>query len=82
MENPKIPEVYPIREGAFVTIPYESWNSLCETINSIAEAVNAQTAVINEQSNTVEALSKRVSTCDDNVTKIAQILEEVYETLE
>ena len=82
MEKPNIPTVYPIHEGAFVTIPYESWNALCSTINSIAEAVNAQTDAINGHAATVEALSKRVSTCDDNVTKIAQILEEVYEMLE
>lgn len=82
MEKPIIPEVHPIREGQFVTIPYDSWNALCDTVNKIAESVNAQTDAINAQNENLAVFDKRVTDCETNVTKIAQILEEIYETLE
>lgn len=74
MSKFKIPVVHPIREGEFVTIPTSSWNTLCETINSIIEAVNTTTAA-------VDTLSSDLDTCKSNVSKIAEITEEIYETL-
>ena len=75
MEDLKIPEAFPIREGEFVTIPSKSWNSLCKTINDIITAVNA----IKDE---VGGVSKEVETCKFNISKLAEITEEIYETLE
>jgi hypothetical protein len=74
MSKYKIPVVYPIQEGEFVTIPTSSWNTLCETVNSIIEAVNATT-------NAVDSMSSDLDACKLNVAKIAEITEEIYETL-
>ena len=75
MENFNIPVVYPIQEGNYVTVPSESWNSLCETVNKIIEAVNLQ-------SSKLETTNDVVHQTVEDISKIGKILEEFYATLE
>lgn len=75
MEKFTIPEVHPIHDGAFVTIPTKSWNALCETVNAIVEAVNAQTVAIN-------GIQTGLTDCVSDIAKLAEVTEEIYETLE
>ena len=75
MEYPKIPSVMPIADGKFVTVPSASWNEMCNTVNNIITTLN----------NVIEHLdnvSKQVDTCDGNISKIATILEDIYEKTE
>ena len=75
METFKIPTVQPLAKGTVVKIPTESWNELCTVINSIVEVLNAQTKA-------VQALELKVSSNELNLSKLAKIVEGIYETLE
>lgn len=70
-----IPEVIPIHDGSFVTIPSEAWKDLCKTINNIAEAVNTlRSEVLTDKEN--------IKICSENISKIAGIVEGIYEIVE
>lgn len=68
----EIPEVHPMADGKFVTVPDESWNALCNTVNEMIKTINAQSAALSK-------LGIEVNNCDEAIAKIAEILEEVYE---
>jgi hypothetical protein len=72
METFKAPKAHPVGDGHFVTIPNESFKALCETINTLVEVVNAH-------SSHIESLDKLVKETDEDITKIAKILEDIYE---
>lgn len=74
MEVFKIPEVYPLHDGKFVTVPSESWNALCTTISKIIEVVNLHSEKLPE-------MQSELIKCSDDVSKIATILEEIYEEI-
>lgn len=74
MENFSIPVVHPIQEGNYVTVPSESWNSLCETVNKIIEIVNLH-------SSKLESTNETVHQTVEDISKIGKILEGIYETL-
>lgn len=75
MEYPKIPSVMPIADGKFVTVPSASWNEMCNTVNNVITTLNDVIEYVNK-------VSKQVGACDDNISKIAQILEDIYEKTE
>jgi hypothetical protein len=68
----EIPEVHPMADGKFVTVPDKSWNALCDTVNKMIKTINAQSAALSK-------LGIEVRNCDDAISKIAEILEEIYE---
>ena len=74
MEKFNIPVVHPIQEGNYVTVPSESWNSLCETVNKIIEVVNLQ-------SSKLETTNEVVHQTVEDISKIGKILEGIYEAL-
>lgn len=74
MEDFKIPEVCPLHDGKFVTVPSESWNALCDTISKIIEVVNLHSEKLPE-------MQSELIKCSDSVSKIATILEEIYEEI-
>ena len=86
MEKPVIPTVYPVQNGMYVTVPSESWNSLVTVINDIVNTVNAQSEAISKlidsTSSDIDDIRNTLKTHDINMAKIAEILEELYETLE
>lgn len=75
MEKPNLPKPIPILEGKFITVPSKTWNAMCETVNRIIDTLNAQTDVITTLYQDVESVNL-------NVSKLAKITEEIYETLE
>lgn len=86
MEKPVIPTVYPVQNGKYVTVPSESWNSLVTVINDIVNNVNAQSEAIakltDATASDIDGIRDTLKTHDKNMAKIAEILEELYETLE
>ena len=68
----EIPEVHPMANGKFVTVPDEAWNALCSTVNEMIKTINTQSA-------TLSKLGIEVGNCDNAIAKIAEILEEIYE---
>lgn len=72
MDDIKIPAVFPIASGEFVNVPSESWNTLCTTLNSMARVINLQTVKI-------RSLETEIKNCDKAISKVAEIVEEIYE---
>lgn len=75
MSNLQLPKVYPIGRDSFVTVPYDAWKQLCETVNTMSEVINTQSEKIIE-------LENALNNTNNDVSKIAQILEEIYETMD
>lgn len=72
MENFKIEPVYPLFNGKAIQLPAEQFGELVEQINKVIDAVNTLNKFVVE-------LSERVYDCETNISKIAQILEEMYD---
>lgn len=74
METPIIPTVFPIQDSSFVTVPSQAWKELCGIINNLVNVVNAQTVALGEQ-------STKLKECEEDISKLAKITEEIYENL-
>jgi hypothetical protein len=74
MAKLNIPKVRSIREGEFVTVPSEAWKSLKEAINYITETIEHQQA-------TIDKLVGESNTAREDITKIAEILKEIYDNV-
>ena len=81
MQHIQIPEVLPIADGNYVTVPSKAWNAMCTAVNSIVETVNAQSDAISRLFEADTELNTGLKNTDTNLSKIAKILEDVYETL-
>jgi hypothetical protein len=68
----KLPELQPMLRDDTVVVPTDEFKKLIEYVNKIAEATNAHSTVIAQTS---EALT----TCKQDISNIARILEEVYD---
>ena len=75
MSSAKLPNVRPIHDGSFVTVPSESWKELCSTINTIVDVLNTHSEKLSNQ-------DIQIKDCTDNISKIATIMEDIYENLE
>ena len=49
-------------------------------LNRIVDAYNTLASTVVSQQNIIQTLAKEVSSCRDDIYKIAKILEELYET--
>lgn len=68
----KIPELAPIGAGNVLAVPKDEFNTLVDGVNKVIEVVNAQTVQI-------EQITSELTTCKQNISNLAKILEEVYD---
>ena len=81
-KNTKIPEVMPLDDGHFVTVPSAAWNALCSTINNLTEAVNIQSKLLESAFANIDELKNTDKVTNEYLAKLAGIVEEIYETLD
>lgn len=72
MDPIKIPELQPMVTDDIVAVPKGVFNSLIDYVNQLNEVVVLQTEII-------KAHSEELTTCKQNISNIAKILEEVYD---
>ena len=70
MENSKT-SVQPIGDKSFLTVPAKAWNELCDTLNKTIEMLDTANKKITD-------LESRIVSCDNDISEIAKILEELY----
>ncbi len=78
----EVPVVHPIEEGHYVTVPSASWNELCKMVNSMAQVINAQTDALQTLTSALAEVNAKTSSNTENITKLATIIGDIYETLE
>jgi hypothetical protein len=79
MDNFSPPVVYPIHEGSFVTVPSESWKELCKVLNDVVETLNSLSENLISYKQVTDA---ELSKFNSDISKIAKILEDVYEKID
>lgn len=78
----KIPDVLPIADNQFVTVPSESWNALCSTLNNAVDVINLQSEAIRELQEAYIHQASKLERNSTDINKLAMIVEGIYETLE
>lgn len=86
MSKDTTPVAYKIHDGTFVTVPSESWNLLCEklttvegTVCKLSEDLEYLTKSVDER---FEKTANAIKICESDISKLATIVEGIYETLE
>lgn len=74
LERLNLPELPHIVTEGIVNIPSKQFKEIVNYINTLTKCVNAQSQII-------KSLSERMDVCEENTAKIAEIVEELYETL-
>lgn len=86
MKDLKITKVYPIQDGKIISIPSEAWEELCSVINNIVNVVNNHSECIEEITQEFEkhenSSGVEIQNCKTDISKIAKILEDVYEKIQ
>lgn len=72
MSHVNIPELAPIGGGNALIVPKDEFNNLIARVNEIIDVVNTQTAQIGQG-------MAELTTCKQNISNLAKILEEVYD---
>lgn len=82
MEKFTVPAVQPLAKETLVTVPVEAWKDLCTTINNIVNAVNTQAEAISSIETKHSKLKEVTEQNQLNLSKLAKIMEDIYEMLE
>ena len=68
----KIPTLPTLVSDDVVAVPKSEFNKLVACLNSVIEVVNSQTSAI-------QVHSEAISTCKQNISNVAKILEDIYD---
>ena len=86
MSKDNTPVAYKIHDGTFITVPSASWNLLCENLTTVTNTVSKLSADLEYLTKSVderfEKTADAIKTCDTDISKLASIVEGIYETLE
>lgn len=72
MESLKLPELPPLVVDGVVAVSTAELQQIVDTLNAVI-------AHANRLQETVDAISTELKTCGDDISKIAEILEEMYD---